>query len=131
VHCTTRALSPIWVNGIAIGAVNAGLIAGNEPENRMARLREFWRRVEHGPWHQALLSMPGLGSMAANWLTMAGGIGAFFQPNPMAFVGAHVPQGPEAAAYYSTEPWETTLGGLVDFGMTSRSSAFARASIPS
>jgi len=113
-------IEPNWVIGTSIGAINASLIAGNEPENRMARLREFWRRIEHGPWHQALSSMPGVGNMAANWLTMMGGIGAFFQPNPMAFAGAHMPLGSEAAAYYSTAPLETTLGALVDFGRINR-----------
>jgi NTE family protein len=113
-------IEPTWVIGTSIGAINACLIAGNEPENRMPRLREFWRRVEHGPWQQALLSMPGVGSMAANWLTMAGGIGAFFQPNPMAFFGAQVPLGSEAAAYYSTAPLENTLGALVDFDRINR-----------
>jgi NTE family protein len=71
-------------------------------------------------WQQALLSTPVVGSMVANWLTMAGGIGAFFQPNPMAFTGAQVPLGSEAAAYYSTAPLETTLGGLVDFDRINR-----------
>lgn len=113
-------IEPTWVIGTSIGAINAALIAGNEPENRMARLQEFWRRVEHGPWHQALLSVPRIGSMAANWLTMTGGIGAFFQPNPLAFAGVHVPLGSESAAYYSTAPLETTLSPLVDFDRINR-----------
>ena len=32
---------PSWVAGISIGAVNAAIIAGNPPEKRAARLREF------------------------------------------------------------------------------------------
>src|SRR6204780_772941 len=38
-------LQPDWVAGISIGAINAVLIAGNAPEQRVARLREFWERV--------------------------------------------------------------------------------------
>src|SRR5271170_6447147 len=34
-----------WVAGISIGAVNAALIAGNPPERRVERLREFWETV--------------------------------------------------------------------------------------
>ena len=36
---------PEWVAGISIGAVNAAIIAGNAPENRVARLRDFWEEV--------------------------------------------------------------------------------------
>ena len=31
-----------WVAGISIGAVNAAIVAGNPPEHRVERLREFW-----------------------------------------------------------------------------------------
>src|SRR3978361_1579417 len=33
---------PAWVAGISIGAVNSAIIAGNPPEARVARLKEFW-----------------------------------------------------------------------------------------
>lgn len=36
---------PHWVAGISIGAINAALIAGNAPENRVSRLREFWTTI--------------------------------------------------------------------------------------
>ena len=39
---------PHWVAGISIGAINAALIAGNPPERRVERLREFWQRVSSG-----------------------------------------------------------------------------------
>jgi NTE family protein len=38
-------LHPDWVAGISIGAVNSALIAGNPPEKRVERLREFWETV--------------------------------------------------------------------------------------
>jgi len=41
-------VSPTWVVGISIGAINAALIAGNPPERRVDRLREFWQRVSIG-----------------------------------------------------------------------------------
>lgn len=40
---------PDWVAGISIGAFNAAIIAGNAPENRVARLRNFWRKLLHPP----------------------------------------------------------------------------------
>lgn len=38
-------LEPEWVAGISIGAINSAIIAGNPPERRVKRLREFWDRV--------------------------------------------------------------------------------------
>jgi NTE family protein len=38
-------LQPDWVAGISIGAINAALIAGNPPEKRIERLRQFWEAV--------------------------------------------------------------------------------------
>src|SRR5213595_3896138 len=42
-------LHPDWVAGISIGAINAALIAGNPPERRVERLREFWETVSTSP----------------------------------------------------------------------------------
>lgn len=41
-------IAPDWVTGVSIGAINAALIVGNSPENRIERLREFWERVSSG-----------------------------------------------------------------------------------
>src|SRR4026207_2353197 len=37
--------APDWVAGVSIGAINAALLAGNPPQRRVERLREFWDRV--------------------------------------------------------------------------------------
>ena len=42
-------LHPDWVAGISIGAFNAAIIAGNPPERRVERLREFWETVSKSP----------------------------------------------------------------------------------
>lgn len=34
---------PNWIAGTAIGAVNAAIIAGNQPHHRTFRLRQFWQ----------------------------------------------------------------------------------------
>jgi NTE family protein len=107
-------IEPDWVIGTSIGAINASLIAGNAPENRLPRLREFWRRMKHSPLTQLAGSIPGFGAMAANAMTVATGLPAFFQPNPWAFLGAQTPLGSEMAGYYSTSPLEQTLGDLID-----------------
>jgi NTE family protein len=107
-------IEPDWVIGTSIGAINAGLIAGNEPADRLERLNEFWRRVEHGPIQQLLGGWPFFGAQAANAWTVGHGIPAFFRPNPLAFLGAHVALGSEHAGYYDTAPLRQTLAELID-----------------
>ena len=43
-------IEPDWVIGTSSGAINAGLIAGNPPEKRVERMREFWTSMEYRPW---------------------------------------------------------------------------------
>src|SRR4030042_1328850 len=45
-------IEPDWIIGTSIGAINASLIAGNAPQDRLPRLRAFWNRMAHrSPWH--------------------------------------------------------------------------------
>jgi NTE family protein len=106
-------IEPDWVIGTSIGAINASLIAGNAPEERLQRLEEFWRRVTHPPLSQLSAMTPLFGQWAANMATISGGLSGFFQPNPMALFGL-LPIGSERSGYYSTEPLERTLDELVD-----------------
>jgi NTE family protein len=93
-------VEPDWVIGTSIGAINGALIAGNTAENRIARLREFWRRVEQTtPFAMASIFMRGIES--------------FFVPRTPAFGGVYAQVGLDAASYYSTEPLHETLGELV------------------
>src|ERR1700686_4629900 len=44
-------IPPAWIAGISIGAINAAIIAGNPPNSRVDRLREFWTQVTStAPW---------------------------------------------------------------------------------
>jgi NTE family protein len=38
-------IHPNWLAGISIGAINCAIIAGNPPEKRVERLRQFWELV--------------------------------------------------------------------------------------
>ena len=107
-------VEPDWVIGTSIGAVNASLIAGNPPDMRLERLREFWDRVRHNPFAQMLGTAPFLGPWAANALTISAGVRGFFEPNPWAFAGVKIPVGAELAGYYSTRPLERTLQKLTN-----------------
>src|SRR5262245_66372885 len=79
-------VEPDWIIGTSIGAINAGLIAGNEPGNRLPRLREFWQRMTRraiwpaSPW-------PGLSDTGSYWTNVLGGIPVVFWTIPMAFIG--------------------------------------------
>ena len=55
---------PNWIAGTAIGAVNAAIIAGNLPHERVLRLREFWRELSR----RAARRFPGL---PARWAKAA------------------------------------------------------------
>jgi NTE family protein len=79
-------LEPDWVIGTSIGAINASLIAGNPPEQRLSRLTEFWTRISNQPAARFLGAMPLLGPLAANAMTIAAGVPGFFEPNPWAFL---------------------------------------------
>jgi NTE family protein len=107
-------VEPDWVIGTSIGAINAAIIAGSPANDRVDRLAEFWRRVEHGHAFESLLPTS-LSTMWRNAATVMGGHPTFFSPNPLAFASAHLPLGPEQAGYYSVEPMRETLGDLVDF----------------
>ena len=108
-------LRPDWVIGTSIGAINAGLIAGNTEGNRVARLKAFWRQVERRFPANTAASVPFIGNQLATWMTMAGGVEGFFTPNPLAFASPHWPLGADRAGYYRTDPLRKTLSELMDF----------------
>ncbi|MBT2302872.1 patatin-like phospholipase family protein [Variovorax paradoxus] len=104
-----------WVAGVSIGAVNAALIAGNAPELRVPRLREFWDLVSSGP---AQRLPPGWGDRALfnQWSATSAavfGVPGFFTPrrSPALLLGGAAP----VLSYYDTAPLKSTLERLVDF----------------
>lgn len=103
-------IEPDWVIGTSIGAINGAIVAGNTPENRLPRLREFWHRMEY---HSRMF--PGMNNAMTKLATMTQGIPAFFSPNPASWGGVNAGVGIEQAAYYLTDPLKSTLAELVDF----------------
>jgi NTE family protein len=108
-------VEPDWVIGTSIGAINAALIAGNEPGDRLDKLREFWRRVEHGQIFDGPLA--NLFSPLRTMSAVMSGIPSFFKPNPLAFMGQKIALGAEQAGYYSVEPLRDNLSELVNFDL--------------
>ncbi|RXH03326.1 MULTISPECIES: patatin-like phospholipase family protein [Bradyrhizobium] len=115
-------IEPDWIIGTSIGAINASLIAGNAPRQRLARLREFWKRMEQNPIWNLRTAFPGFNEKLTYWSTVTNGIPGFFRPNPLAHAGDSFPLGADHAGFYSTAPLEKTLLELVDFSLVNRCS---------
>ncbi|MBV8635805.1 MAG: patatin-like phospholipase family protein [Burkholderiaceae bacterium] len=111
-------LMPHWVVGTSIGAINAALIAGNPPENRIERLRQFWDRVSHFDWFAASQSMDWLHRFNA-WSAIASallwGVPGFFRPHFSNFLFPGTEVEPDMAGFYDTRPLLGTLNELIDF----------------
>lgn len=95
-----------------MGAINAALIAGNAPERRMARLREFWS--EPNAWRVAQ-PVAVLGSRyVQNWIsaiqTRLLGASGYFRPR--------MPGLPfdDFKSLYDLAPMRASLQRLTDFG---------------
>ena len=111
-------LPPDWLVGTSIGAINAALIAGNAPADRLKALRSFWDRVTrpalsaHMPpnpfmalWQQGLQT----------WQTLTSGVPGFFKPRgPQSWdMSRRAPL--TELGFYDTAPLAATLRELVDF----------------
>ncbi len=112
-----QGFEPEWVAGISIGAVNAAIIAGNEPDKRLDRLKEFWEMVSAPvPWKPVLNSDRGRSvfNETSAALIATFGVPGFFTPRvPPAPLWP--PGSSEAQSYYDTAPLKRTLERLVDF----------------
>jgi NTE family protein len=105
---------PDWVAGISIGAINAAIIAGNTPENRVKRLRSFWQEItaHTSLWPTALDGSLTAWQQKASTLTgLLFGQPGFFTPrtlqdwfSPGKFI-----------SYYDISALKGTLERLVDF----------------
>jgi len=107
---------PDWIAGVSIGAINAALIAGNEPPRCIERLREFWQRMSAAmPWSVDGLTgdLRGLRNRAAAGAAVAFGVPGFFRPRWPAELGT-------ALGVYDTAPLRDTLCELVDFERINR-----------
>jgi len=115
-------LHPDWVAGISIGAINSAIIAGNPPERRIERLREFWEAVSSPPFGiPAALGGDIKGEVARRMVNqmrafgvLLGGAPGFFTPRmPPPFL--HPSGSAEALSFYDVAPLKATLESLVDF----------------
>jgi NTE family protein len=120
---------PNWFAGTSIGAINAAILAGNAPEHRVERLREFWNTIcepvgSYGPAAAAVRSalawLPASHALAV-WTNTVGAFGAlaygqrgFFSPRtqpPFLFRDGSA----KATSFYDTAPLKASLERFVDF----------------
>jgi NTE family protein len=108
---------PEWVAGISIGAVNAAIIAGNERDKRVDRLKEFWEMVSAPvPWNPVAKGdrSRSIFNETSAALIATFGVPGFFTPRiPPAPLWP--PGHPQSQSYYDTAPLKRTLERLVDF----------------
>jgi len=116
-------VTPDWVTGTSIGAINAAIIAGNPPDRRLERLREFWDLLSHDDLvrHQRVPSW----GRVPNWVVrgnvwhatldaIARGIPGFFSPRLFNPFAAGIAVEPERSSYYDTAPLAKTLRRLIN-----------------
>ena len=117
-------IHPNWIAGISIGAINAAIIAGNPPNSRVDRLREFWMQVtSSAPWDWSRNPFvdPAGGDDARNLLnqmsaSLAAAFGATGFFSARAVMPWLQPGGSLAAtSFYDTKHLKDTLERLVDF----------------
>ena len=115
-------IHPNWLAGISIGAINCALIAGNPPEVRVDRLREFWDGITTNPsnswceWTSAAK-----GDAARLWLNqwhaglaLLAGTPGFFAPRylpPWLYPSGTA----NATSLFDTRGLRATLERLIDF----------------
>jgi NTE family protein len=117
-------IHPNWIAGISIGAINAAIIAGNPPNSRVDRLREFWTQVTStAPWDWSGVPLFDLArsddarnllnQTSANLAAAFGAAGFFFARPLLPWLQ---PGGtPAAISFYDTKHLKHTLERLVDF----------------
>ena len=110
---------PNWLSGVSIGAVNAAIIAGNKPEERLPRLRRFWETVSgrkiwaYTPEGDHFRTMRNL---ASSWTTLMMGQPGFFQPRQLS-PWLHPVGASGATSYYESDTLRGTLEELIDFDL--------------
>ena len=113
----TRGYAPGVVCGASIGAVMAGIVAGNVPAERVAKLREFWRQAATGT---AFGAAPETGKSRELYnlmhalQTLVLGRPGLFSPR-MPGLASVMPGMPPDVAVFDSKPLVSTLQRVIDF----------------
>ncbi len=112
--------------GISIGALNTAILAGNAPEHRVDKLREFWELIcqpAYGPPMPPFIEQMLFGSndTMRKAVTAMQAVGALVDGQKGFFVPRFPPPMPTGsgsvltASYYDTAPLKATLERFCDF----------------
>ena len=114
-------LRPDWVVGASIGAVTAAIVAGNAPEDRVAKLRMFWAEATQatGPSPTGLLKPRQVYNGLHALLALAWGRPSIFR-HRLPGLWSALPWVPNDVALFDNVPLLRTLERLVDFDRLNR-----------
>lgn len=112
--------APDWVVGTSIGAINAAIIAGNKPEHRVAKLKEFWDMLSY-PFpilidvKDNILLQELHNIFTAQWIALFGNPN-FFVPRLVnaSLFSTHTP---DYISFYDTSELRETLTKVIDFDL--------------
>jgi NTE family protein len=117
-------IQPNWVAGVSIGGINSAIIAGNEPAERVAKLRAFWEEITANPLLDSFTAANAFapkGDLPRAFFNqfsaasaLVGGAPGFFslrQPSPWFHPNGAI----EATSFYQTKILKATLERLIDF----------------
>ena len=132
-------LYPNDVYGLSIGAISAGIIAGNPPQQAETKLEQFWQSLQSyvSPWDQLLEMSGNINPAARPWLAFAKSsvmLGAM-RGIPNLCEARLLPAGfyPDGSAgatsVYSTDIQLTSLRGYTDFAYLNSEACHARLNI--
>jgi len=117
-------IHPDWISGTSIGAINAAIIIGNPPEERVQKLREFWEYMTTKYIPDALDAyFPNLreGDVTRSYLnemssifTTSKGVNGFFKSRSI-LPWFQQPGTSEARSYYDPAELKETLLRFIDF----------------
>ena len=114
---------PDWICATSIGAIQAGIFAGNLPENRIAKLEEFWQRISTYTPFDVL----GKNKLSVDFFNQIGSAVAvmfgqrdFFRPRWYSPYSQICGQ-PDKLSVYDTTPLRQTLTELIDFDLLNTS----------
>jgi NTE family protein len=116
-----QGLHPDWVSGISIGAVNAAVIAGNPPDDRVDRLAALWESISWPdlPAPVTARLWQTLHNMASNAEALLLGQPNFFTLRPVSPY-LRPPSPPQEVSFYDTTPLRLTLRRFADFALINR-----------
>ncbi len=111
--------APDWLIGTSIGGINAAIIAGNEPSQRIEKLKAFWQKISTPSLPNNFTDNRRLHkwqNFLASESAILYGQPGFFKlrvNSPFISVG----DGPDNISFYDTSELRTTLEEFVDFNL--------------